>query len=491
MPLHFSASFNFIASVCYHHPLMIDLQTLFYDDNPPLTDDPITLFAAEVDDPYQYLFESDVWAETIGAGRQLLTLAEKLRVALPTGELLHADAGRILTLMADPSSDLLSRVARVPPELTGVVTLSAITYPLTVRGVFRGLYRAPLTVIGIPGVNNYQTRINRYYGLDSPSSVPSADAIAARRHFGEVVALSRILIGRARESRLIVPFYECLPFAERCRSCRVRPSERLIEDIPICGICRRKRTAVSGSAATAPPALIMLRVPARDRILEDQPTPAAYRRTATLLSEAIGRALTAGGSSSQILWLSGADALLAVPAGESMAVAARILGHFATSLRGHFQGAAVLHAGIVAGVGTPRRSFAAVQGALTDAIRAGSEIGLRTGDARGTDLPSETTLYAVDDLARLGQTARQFAAAHFPADVFADLSGQIARGTASLYFAYGRARLDGEARRLIDSLEREWGRETLRFYRALSDIVSLGVALNSDGGGGKRGDHRA
>src|SRR5207247_1655601 len=121
-------------------------------------------------------------------------------------------------------------------------------------------------------------RINRYYGLTSPSTVPSADAILQRRHFGEVIALLHGLELRAKESRQVLPFYEALPFAERCASCKLRPAERLDTDsTPVCGVCLRKRSEAQ-SPKLHKVGVIWLEAVGLQPLLEQQRSPASYQR---------------------------------------------------------------------------------------------------------------------------------------------------------------------------------------------------------------------
>jgi len=455
-------------------------QTAFNDilrsESPIATDEPLLLFAAEVDDPLHYLFETGGWRETYGASRQLSTLEDKFRAALVASgvmpDVLHADSGRIMTLLPanTDAAALLKRIARIPPELTGKLTVSAMTHRLTVRQLLSGPYRAPVGVIGIPGVTSYQARINRYFGLDSQSSVPTLDAVAARHHFGEVIALSRQLIGHERESRVIVPFYECLPFAERCAACHTRPAERLIQYQAICGICWRKRQA----AIDAPPildqvrALIALRVPNMDRLLEAQRPPAAYRRMAATLTGALRRA--ASGSGGLAVWQSADCAWVAAPVDTALDVAQRAALTFAALTREVIR--EPLHIGVCAGYAAPEHLAQGARAALAETFRDGDPIALATG--------GHITRYAPDDLDRLQRGIHALATAQSALTPFADLATHITQQTASMYYVYGRARMTDDQRRPLDAIEGEWGKNTPRFYRALNDMIGLLGSADAD-----------
>src|SRR5262249_26772094 len=106
-----------------------------------------------------------------------------------------------------------------------------------------------------------------------------------RRHFGEVVAFLNTRLERARQSRQIVPFYESLPFAERCAACKVRPAET-INDGPVCGVCVRKRKEASGGVLDHA-ALIRVEALGLEHFLESQRSPSAYRRVCAELNDAL------------------------------------------------------------------------------------------------------------------------------------------------------------------------------------------------------------
>ncbi len=458
---------------------MFDPYSLLRDEHATPTDDALTLFAAEVDDPCAYLFESESWLEVHGASRHLLAIGEQLRAALKAegaADFLHADAGQIMTFVAAVDqarlNPLQQAIERIAPETTGVVTISSVVQPLTVRQALEGLYRSPTNVIGIPGVNSYQGRINRYYGLDSPSTVPSVSAIAARRHFGETLTLIRQQLSAVRASQIIVPFYECLPFAERCASCRIRPAERLKAHNPICGICYHKQIAAQPNATAHLSALIAVRVPGMSRLLEEQRTPAAYRRTASTVYGALQRAVA--GSGALLLWLSDNSALLAASTRDVLEATSRLFVTFAALTRGSLKAPLVLSIGVAAGSGSPPTLYRLAQQALAAALRSPDQnlsgLSLTSATRNGA---VEAPLYAPEALMRLQDAANQFAAARFPPDTLTDLPAQIARGTASMYYVYARTRLDANLRRLLDQVEEEWGKDSVRFYQALSDVITL------------------
>ncbi|HVO44102.1 MAG TPA: hypothetical protein VMT34_15845 [Aggregatilineales bacterium] len=277
------------------------------DDAPVASSDPVYLFAAELDQPERFVFESDRWDDVIGASRQIARAGERITAVLAADgftpdDALHLDSTGFLVLVHDP--DLLPRwtesLTRAVAEETSVVTLSTAVLRLAASQLHGGLYRNPAAVLGVPGVNDYQERINRYYGIDQASSIPRGEAVAKRRHFGEALAVLRGRLRRAQETPSLTPFYDALAFARRCASCQRRPAERLDAGAePICGVCWRKRKAGS-DISSADRGLVWIEAIGLERVLEDQRTIGAYQRLSRDIDEnlrvvASGDVLLSGG----------------------------------------------------------------------------------------------------------------------------------------------------------------------------------------------------
>src|SRR5258706_4989383 len=74
----------------------------------PTNEAPLALFAAELDRPVDYLFESDRWDEISGAAARLANASAKILAILAADgyasvDLLHADGSSILALVHDQS----------------------------------------------------------------------------------------------------------------------------------------------------------------------------------------------------------------------------------------------------------------------------------------------------------------------------------------------------------------------------------------------------
>lgn len=486
-------------------PALSDLGVLL-TDGLPLSDAPLIICDAELNAPLRYVFESDgevgnileSWIEAIGASRQLAGLPNQISAALPPGSvILQADGGRVLALVpASAASGWMARLSRLPPDVTGIVTLSVGSVRVTVRQIFEGLYRSPENVIGIPGMTVHQSRVNRYYHVESQSTVPPPDRITARRHFGEVVGLVRHLAKRAHEEQLPIPFYECLPVVERCVACQSRPAEPGPSNRPLCGICQRKRQAAGPLDRVRWAAVIGVRLPITDtfversfRLLLNQQTPGAYQRMAEAIAEGWHYALFETekcGPGVKVAWQSDTEAWLVAPATEALPSARTLCRALAAS---KIVESGSLCVGIALGDAGARTVHAIAQAALSDAVadaeRSGNPgvVRIRLVDefsAYETVPDTNGLRYSLDTLDRLHTAATDLAVQHFPTDAFSELPDVLVRQTAqaaALYFDHSRTRLDDRARRLLDPIASNfgsiWGTGTARFFRAMADVFGL------------------
>jgi hypothetical protein len=128
-----------------------------------------------------------------------------------------------------------------------------------------------------------------------------------------------------------------------------------------------------------------------------------------------------------------------------------------------------LYIGVGFGAGSPRTLWKAAQSALSATLRGGDAGRVALQPLRHLT----ATTYPADGLIALQNALERLRAAQLPNDVYTDLATQIARGTASLYYGYGRMRLDAPVLRVLDALESEWGRESARYFRALHDALTL------------------
>ncbi len=452
----------------------------------PTVDLPVTLFAAEFDHPLDYIFESERWDGISGASRRLARAGDKLRTILANdgyvvGDLLHNSPGSIFALCHDEgmAQRWAAAIERAVAQETDIVTVSTVVQTLTVSQLTRGLYRMPHSVIGVPGVNDYQERINRYYGLASPSTVPSADAIAQRRHFGEVVALVHGLLRRASESRQILPFYEALPFVERCASCGKRPAERLDADkFPICGVCLRKRSeAISPALQHA--GVIWLEAVGLQQLLERQRSVSSYQRLCVELNETLHKAIPAGvvvlsaGSGCMALLASAAQVLeAAIEALESITT------HYSLKAPVAFAASVALSAAL----GNYRALTALAQESAAH-VRRTVDGTASVLDIRLLDHPFDRFRkpYSLDEAQQLIAGISLIREAKLADDLFPDLPAQASRGTAGLYYTFERSKLPQSAQQTLQRLERLWDMGAVpgpRFFAMLSTALILARVRN-------------
>lgn len=445
-------------------------------------DTPVTLFAAELEHPLDYIFESERWDELSGATRRVARAGDKLRSILAAdgygaSELLHNTPGSIFALCHDEAmaKRWAESIERAVAQETDIMTVSTVVHRLTAAQLTRGLYRAPRSVIGVPGVNDYQERINRYYGLASPSTVPSNDAVAQRRHFGEVVALLHGLMLRAKESRQILPFYEALPFAERCASCGMRPAERLDnDDKPVCGVCLGKRSDAI-KPALQQVGIIWLEAVGLLQLLEQQRTPSSYQRLCSELNETLHTAIPTRLGVTVLTAENGCMALIA-PANNALEGATSALE--AITMHYNLKAPTAFAAAVALSVAPGKiRALSGLAQETAAHMKRSVEGTTSVLDVRLLDQPFDRfrKSYSLDEARQLIVGVSILREAKLSGDLFPELAAQAARGSAGLYYTFERSKLPQDAQQAMQRLERAWdmGAAGPRFYSLLSAALAL------------------
>lgn len=171
----------------------------------------LALLAADTDRTQDYVFESTRLPEIRGASRQLDDLNKQIATMVGDhfhpGCVIYAGGGSLLALVphvSDKLDTLRAEIeARYPTE-TGIATITADWRPVTPEMVLRGY--------------------------------PDGG-------FGGLARWAGTWLRRRKEDKPPGPFYEALPLAVRCRSCRTRPAHHQYSfpDWPLCTICYTKR----------------------------------------------------------------------------------------------------------------------------------------------------------------------------------------------------------------------------------------------------------
>jgi hypothetical protein len=483
---------------------IFDLRPLLGDALPGQIDQPFMLCDAALDDPLHYLFEADHWRDVIGAGRQLMTLRDQWAKVLPTGSVVlrHESDRLVAFVLVQNDTRWQTALSQLVTAISGTLLLNSGAIQLTAAQAFNGLYRTPTRVIGIPGMTDHQSRINHYYGVENPSTLPSSERIAERRHFGEALTLVMANQQRAADDGLTFPFYECLPLCVQCVVCQSRPAEvepTATATMPLCAICARKRRFVTDVPLPAASyALISASAPGAERLLLSQSPPGAYQRMALTLAEAWGKALRATEKSEAIvLWQSASTAWLIAPPDTALNTVARLCSAFGSASGPLALGKPAISASIAfaaGGTSSARALSRAAQNALNSAINGAQRdrdlspgaIRLTTVNTGASDLTAEADQirYTPETLGRLDAAAHTFAANGFPIGLLDNLSLQGATQSASLAYEQARTRLTTSQRQQLEDVardfERIWGVGTARFYQALRDaqLVQDQISLN-------------
>jgi hypothetical protein len=220
--------------------------------------------------------------------------------------------------------------------------------------------------------------------------------------------------------------------------------------------------------------LIYYQIPTASALFYTARTPGAYQRFAAALRGAITRAVddcAAAHPSVERLFIGSEAGVLAINAADALGALRKFESRFVTLARDLGPPAPTPVLGLALGVDSPAALFQCAYQAAQVALRRQNAgriaVHIRAGTA------PETVQYNPATLDLLADSAARIAGLTLPPDLFSDLSGQIARGTAPLYYSYARLRLDGPAMRILDSMEADWGKESLPFFHALDHALAL------------------
>ena len=491
--------------------LEFDLASLLGNSPQVLVDQPLLLCDAAIDQPVHYLFEAVNWSEVIGAGRQLMSLRSQWAKALPIGSVaIRLESDRLVALLPiqnKNNEDWPAALAQITTAISGgVLMLNIGTIQLTASQALNGLYRTPTRVIGIPGMTDHQGRINHYYGVDNPSTLPSPERIATQRQFGEALNLVMSNRQRAADSRLAFPFYECLPLYVRCPVCQARPVDSAANGYAaqLCAICARKRRFAEDATdlrrLSDHYVLIAVGIPGAERLFLNQPTPGAYNRMAITLDEIWRRAVQEAEKIGALsLWQSGTTAWFIAPPDTALNVAVILCAVFAARDQLAL-GKPIIGIGMAVGSGdnrTVRAQFDQAQNALAHAITGAQRdrdsspgaICLATNDLNGSDrfhlvIDPDHLRYTPETISWVDEAAHNFAASGFPTGLLSHLSLQETTQSANLAYQQIRTRLTEPQRQQLDKVAREleplWGVGTTRFFKVLHDIQVVLDQINAD-----------
>ncbi len=177
----------------------------------------LALLATDADRSQDYVFESIKLPEIRGASRQLTDLNERIRERVKncvcSEAVIFSGGGAALALLPDDEHLLKQLVTDTQEDY--LRTTGAATVTCEWRRV-----RAQDLLGGYP-----------------------PDTRATLAPFGTLVRWAGTWLRRRKEDKPPKPFYEALPYAVRCQSCRVRPAnpQRSFTDWALCPICRAKR----------------------------------------------------------------------------------------------------------------------------------------------------------------------------------------------------------------------------------------------------------
>lgn len=178
---------------------------------------PIVFFYGGTNQTQQYVFESDTLPEIRGGSQYLSALntpakiGDYLRgIGLGVECLIYAGGGKILAVLpADADAETLTTLiqADYARQTNHTATFSAIYHTFTPQQLKDGFTSVPRKDT-------------------DPRFQKMLDVYHQQKHhaFGEVMTLMSRLLRKAKSEREQAPFFETMPFASLCTSCRIRPA---------------------------------------------------------------------------------------------------------------------------------------------------------------------------------------------------------------------------------------------------------------------------
>jgi len=234
------------------------LEPLLADPPGPIDHNaPVAILSADTDKVQDYVFESARLPEIRGGSMLLQGLNEEVaglvKQAVDPDCVIYAGGGSLLAVVPD-DADLLAelklKIEASYPQRTGVATTTCITYSTTAGELRDGYGMATLEAVNALRQAHPAdwARIAVGYEVHGQDGKPpgevSKEDFKAHRGFGQIVKLAGVELRRRKDSRLLAPFYEALPHAQRCHSCGKRPAARMYrlheEPWPLCPPCALK-----------------------------------------------------------------------------------------------------------------------------------------------------------------------------------------------------------------------------------------------------------
>jgi len=219
--------------------------------------DNLALLSADTDQIKQYVFESAGLPEVRGASMLLAELNKNgikqlfAERNLPGDCIIYADGGGLVAIVPKSEAPTLQReIQGLYPRETGLATITCVWRAVTPQELLEGFQAGGLSHDGLLALKERLSgeewkRIADYYHQpDEEEPEVTLEQFQRKKNFGEMVRLMGIELRKAKESKELTPFHECIPFAFRCASCQMRPASGFVEvrgdRRQFCNVCARK-----------------------------------------------------------------------------------------------------------------------------------------------------------------------------------------------------------------------------------------------------------
>ena len=227
----------------------------------------LALLAADTDRTQDYVFESAKLPEIRGGSELLRKLNEESiprilsSAGLPPECVLYAAGGSLLAIVpASIALSLIESIENLYPDETVTATISCVSQKVTPKQLLYGLNRGELFLQNLNDLKDKLQpedwdRILLSYA-STKNGIIAEHSFKQEQGFGQIVQVMGNLLRQHKDSPLVKPNVETLPFAMRCRVCQIRPAEFMHryfeEDIwPICNACRQRvKPGIGGARET-------------------------------------------------------------------------------------------------------------------------------------------------------------------------------------------------------------------------------------------------
>lgn len=202
---------------------------------------PVCLLLGDVDSVKEFVYEGRGLPEIRGASQTLAEVEQEIgkrfRKKLCEDSLVYCGGGSFLAIVpTSEAGEWKKEIELLYLERTKLATITIVlSSPLGYIDFGRGVppYGSS-SVAGLKGKGVAEDLLFSHFEAISEER-------AERKNFGELVARLSADLQRAKQEKIITPFFPTLPVHQRCQSCGKRPAGKLDVEEFLCDPCFQKR----------------------------------------------------------------------------------------------------------------------------------------------------------------------------------------------------------------------------------------------------------